>query len=470
MNPISSMSIECRFLNEETIVVCNGIRYIHEKTLTSHDQFFWLYLAVYIVLVLLTGLLSGLAMGLHSLDIMSLQVLKDAGDATQRKYAARVLPLIKNHHLLLVTLSLANTVVIETMPVFLNKISDSVTAIFVSVTAVLFIGEVLPQALCTRYALAIGGIMAPFVWFLIVIFFIVAWPVSKLLDCLLGSDHGTFYKRAELKSLVEFHGKDHVTSEGSETGGETGKKEPLSHEEVLIIKGALDMRQKSVKDAFIPMQSVFMLSMDTVLDRETMERISLEAYSRIPVFEATNSSEFVALLIVKQLIICDLDNPVSLRKLWEEHSPALIPINYVDINMPLYDLLNQFQTGKSHLCIVIEVPAKNAVPAKTVYQSADMADTSSMRPGPKAIGIITLEDVIEELIQEEIIDDDDIAADAQRRIQVARAMYARKLYSGKETKKESKEHPPIVVEYQSVNDDDQQSHKDDSENCPLIPP
>ncbi len=55
--------------------------------------------------------------------------------------------------------------------------------------------------------------------------FIVAWPVSKLLDCMLGKDHATFFRRAELKALVDLHGP-----QGSTGGGE------LSYDEVLIIK------------------------------------------------------------------------------------------------------------------------------------------------------------------------------------------------------------------------------------------
>ncbi len=80
-------------------------------------------------------------MGLLSLDIMSLEVLKRGGKPKEKKYASRILMLVKRHHLLLVTLLLANAAAVETMPIFLNKITLEVVAIIVSVTAVLLVGE-----------------------------------------------------------------------------------------------------------------------------------------------------------------------------------------------------------------------------------------------------------------------------------------------------------------------------------------
>ena len=464
----NSLNVVCRFLNEEaTSVICNGIHYTNEKKLTTHDELFWVYLGVYVILVLLAGLFSGLTMGLLSLDIMSLQVLKDAGDPKQKKYAARILPIVKKHHLLLVTLLLANAAAVESMPLFLDKISNPVTAICVSVTAVLLFGEVLPQALCTRYGLAIGATLVPVVWLLMAILFIVAWPIAKLLDLVLGKDHGTFFRRAELKALVELHGEDRVITEGVQTSDEVGNEEPLSYDEVLIIKGALELRQKTVKDAFIPIESVFALSIDTLLDRKTMQKILNETHSRFPVFEPKRPNEFVAMVIVKQLILCDPDDPVTLRSLWEEHSPAMKPISYVAKDLPLYDLLNQFQTGKSHLSVVMEGPTVNTLSVPTVYQSADMANDGNKHPDSKIIGIITLEDVIEELIQEEIIDESDVYIDVHKRIQVARAKAARRLHSHEEARRRSEQ---ISHMTQSVNSTNQQPLIDDDEYSPLIQP
>ena len=71
-----------------------------------------------------------------------------------------------------------------------------------------------------------------FVWFLVVIFFVVAWPISKLLDCLLGSHHATFFRRSEIKAIVDIHGPTAQVH----ANGEDGDEEALTLDEVLIIK------------------------------------------------------------------------------------------------------------------------------------------------------------------------------------------------------------------------------------------
>ena len=99
--------------------------------------------------------MSGLTMGLLSLDMMTLKVMKDGGTDSEKKHARKIIPIVKRHHLLLVTLLLGNAAAVEAMPIFLDRISDPVTAILVSVTAVLIFGEWVFSALfCSMYMLS----------------------------------------------------------------------------------------------------------------------------------------------------------------------------------------------------------------------------------------------------------------------------------------------------------------------------
>ena len=62
------------------------------------------------------------------------------------------------------------------------------------------------------------------------LFFIISYPLSKLLDCCLGSDHGTFFRRGQLKALIDIHGED-TSAEGL-----GHREDALIHDEVAIIK------------------------------------------------------------------------------------------------------------------------------------------------------------------------------------------------------------------------------------------
>ncbi|XP_076339896.1 uncharacterized protein LOC143240772 isoform X1 [Tachypleus tridentatus] len=390
---------------------CSGIIYVEEELPLSYkDETFWIYIGVYVALVLVAGLMSGLTMGLLSLDITSLRVLEREGKPHEKKYAQIIIPLVEKHHLLLVTLIFGNAAAVETMPLFLDRVSNPITAVVVSVTAVLIFGEVVPQALCTRFGLAIGATLSPLVYFLMVIFLPVAFPIAKLLDCMLGEEQGTFYRRAELKALVDIHGPQPVKQETSRI------EDPLTLDEVIIIQGALSMRDKTVQDAMVPIEKVFMMSCDTVLNEAAMMKIVWAGHSRIPIYE-NSVQNIVGILLVKTLIRLNPYQGVTIQQLMG--SKCVRHVHRVSEAMPLFDLLNVFQTGRCHLSIV---HASSGSPEK--YQEDFSKKTYSFTD--TIVGIITLENVIEELIQEEILDEKDIT-EAHLRATMAKARFARSL-------------------------------------------
>nr|XP_018673090.1 DUF21 domain-containing protein At4g33700 isoform X2 [Ciona intestinalis]XP_026696468.1 DUF21 domain-containing protein At4g33700 isoform X2 [Ciona intestinalis]XP_026696469.1 DUF21 domain-containing protein At4g33700 isoform X2 [Ciona intestinalis] len=382
-------------LETGNLIICNGVTYKPEVVLTYHDKLFWIYLGIYVALVLIAGLMSGLTMGLLSLDLMSLTVLSTDGKPNEQKHAKRILPLVKRHHLLLVTLLLSNAAAVESMPLFLDKISNPITAIVVSVTAVLIFGEVVPQALCTRYGLAIGSTLSPLVYALMFITLPISWPLAKILDCVLGKEHTTFFRRAELSALVSLH-----RTEGQEN------EEPLTADEVTVIKGALAMRDKQVKQVCTPMESVFSLDVNGVMDQTTMNLLLSKGHSRVPIYEGTPDN-LIGLILVKNLIKIDPDANLPIREVFEEHKRPLLKVPH---STGLFDVLNLFQLGKSHMFIVVRE-----------NESGNTAVATKLEPEDEVIGLITLEDVMEELIQEEIVDETDVYVDVHRKIEVAKS-------------------------------------------------
>jgi len=311
-------------------------------------------------------------------DEIYLKVLAESGEPHERKNAASVLRLLKRgKHWVLVTLLLSNVITNETLPIVLDRsLGGGWPAVLSSTVLIVIFGEVVPQSICVRYGLPIGAWMAPIVLVLMYIMAVVAWPTAKLLDYLLGEDHGTTYKKTGLKSLVTLH----------KSLGHADER--LNQDEVTIITAVLDLKGKAVGDIMTPMKDVFTMSSDTVLDEKMMDNILSAGYSRIPIHHPDNKNDFVGMLLVKMLITYDPEDALRVRDFALATLPETRPVT------SCLDILNFFQEGKSHMVLVSDFPAE----------------------ARGAVGVVTLEDVIEELIGEEIIDESDVFIDVHKAI------------------------------------------------------
>uniref|UniRef100_A0A915HGK7 CNNM transmembrane domain-containing protein n=1 Tax=Romanomermis culicivorax TaxID=13658 RepID=A0A915HGK7_ROMCU len=377
-------SLNCMFKAPNSIF-CDNQKFIPstEDEWNYRDYRFWIFVGAYIGVMLFAGLMSGLTLAIFSLDLTSLRVLEVAGSERDKKYASRIMPLAQRQYLVLVSLVLANALAVEAMPLIMDRISSPAVAILISVTAVLIFGEVLPQALCGRYGLVIGYLFNWLVWIIIGVEFIVAFPISKVLELSLGKNYGTFYRRAELKALVDFHGPaKKCTKKTAEKSAIINDDSVVITEERLTIDEVLIIKALSV---MIKLEDVFMVSIDAEIDVKMMHEILDLGHSRIPVY-AGKRSNLIGLLLTKSLILVDPNKVTPVRELIQDNR-YFYPIFWIEGNMPLYILLNKFQEGaSSHMAFVREKLEDGS------YQ---------------ALGMVTLEDVLEEILQEEIYDETD---------------------------------------------------------------
>ena len=189
----------------------------------------------------MAGIMSGLTVGLLSIDTLDLEMKMIHGTEEQKKLASEVLPILKKHHYLLVTLLLCNAVAMEALPIFLDAVVPAAWAIFISVTVILFFGEIIPQAVCTGpQQLKIASCVAPSVNFLMIAVGIIAYPISKLLDCLLGEHHAIRYTNNDLKALIELHSYTALQETlGNPDNGGIG----LQSYQTKMIQGAIDIQK-----------------------------------------------------------------------------------------------------------------------------------------------------------------------------------------------------------------------------------
>ena len=158
-------------------------------------------------LVCMSAVFSGLTLGLLSLDKASLEILSEAGDEKEKSYAQKIIPLRKDGNLLLCTLLIGNVIVNSLLSILLADISSGVVGLLSSTVLIVILGEIIPQATCSRHGLVIGAKTRYVTWFFLVLLYVVAKPIAWCLDCVLGKEVGGFYSRDELIHLLNMQVK-----------------------------------------------------------------------------------------------------------------------------------------------------------------------------------------------------------------------------------------------------------------------
>jgi len=311
---------------------------------------------IIIILVIFSAMFSGMTLGFFSLNKDDLKRKAKLGD----KQAMKVYKLRKDGNLLLCTLLIGNVAVNAVLSIFLGSITTGVVAVFIATGLIVIFGEIAPQATFSRYALALGS---KFTW-VVRLFIIMLWPICRplayLLDKILGDEMPTVYSKHELVKLIEEH--------------EDLKQSEVDEDEERIIKGALSFSDKTVQNIMTPRTEAFILKYDQILHKKIIAKIKNLGHSRIPVYKK-DKDDIVGILYVKDLVGED----------WRDKTAGQVArddVIFVDNNKTLDDLLNAFKRKKNHLFIVLN----------------EFGGVS---------GIVTIEDVLEEIIGAEIVDEFD---------------------------------------------------------------
>ncbi|XP_052423032.1 metal transporter CNNM4 isoform X2 [Carassius gibelio] len=342
----------------------------------------WLQIILVSGLLVLSGMFSGLNLGLMALDPMELRIVQSCGTNKEKKYARKIEPIRRKGNYLLCSLLLGNVLVNTTLTILLDDlIGSGLGAVVASTVGIVIFGEIVPQALCSRHGLAVGANTIMLTKFFMLLTFPLSFPVSKLLDYILGQEIGTVYNREKLVEMLKV----------------TEPYNDLVKEELNIIQGALELRTKTVEDVMTPLSNCFLIHTDAVLDFNTMSEIMESGYTRIPVYD-TERSNIVDILYVKDLAFVDPDDCTTLKTVTKFYNH---PVHFVFHDTKLDAMLEEFKKGKSHLAIVQKV--NNEGEGDPFYE---------------VLGLVTLEDVIEEIIKSEILDESDLYTDNRNRKKV----------------------------------------------------
>ena len=336
-----------------------------------------IYPLILTLLVLLSGLFSGLDLALMGLDVVGLKVL-ESGSEPDKTYAKQIKPLRKYGNWLSCTLTLGNVSVNAGLAILFGLVlNHEIYGFIVTTIIIFFFGEIIPQAIMSKHSLYIAAKTRYIVWPLMFIFGVFSYPVSIVLDKVLGYELEKTYSNKELQKLVDIHAKNQQSNVNEATAN--------------MLKGALGLDETYVKDVMTKWENVFYLRENTKLTFDILTEIFKKGHSRIPILSKKDNLGRIhirGILYVKDLILIDPDDELPVTQIMNAFDYKIPP--GIDKDSTLQIALTTFIQTTSHIAIVKEIVIN------------DNNDN-----GYRYVGIITLEDVIEHILQTELIDEHD---------------------------------------------------------------
>lgn len=322
-----------------------------------------------VVLVMTSGLISASEVAFFSLSPLQLDALPQSSVSV-----SRLKKLLEKPKALLATVLLLNNLV----NIGIIVVSDSIlnqfnwgglpewTVFLIRVVLISFIillfGEIIPKVYARKYQVKLSLMIAPVMLVLVKICRPFTWPLTRFTS---------FFDR-RIKNKVKgisvdklSHALDLTTESKSST------------EEQKILRGIVQFGSLDVKAIITPRTAAVTLSIDTPF-HEVLKEIQEKGHSRIPVYKE-KEDQIEGILYIKDIVPYLNEGPD-----FEWHKLIREPF-FVPESKKIDDLLKEFQTRKMHMAIVVD-------------------EFGGFE------GLVTLEDIIEEIIGEinDEHDDDDV--------------------------------------------------------------
>lgn len=270
------------------------------------------------------------------------------------KDAKKIYPLRKNGNLLLSTILLGNVAVNSAIAIFLSTLTTGLIGGIIATGLIVMFGEIIPQATFSRYALKLGGKTTWLLWIFLVILYPLTKPIAWALDKFIGKELQRVISKKEIDILIA----QQQQLKGSE----------LDHDDYTLLSRGLKFGDQIVEQHMTPMSRTFLIEKSENLTKELMNLINVKGHSRIPIYDQTKD-RIVGVLYAKDLITIDPDDDVPVIKVMRKQHDFVRDIDKLDT------VLEKFKHKRKHLFIV-------------------------RNKNHKVIGIITLEDVLEEITGE----------------------------------------------------------------------
>ncbi|MFA6725801.1 MAG: hemolysin family protein [Candidatus Cloacimonadaceae bacterium] len=319
-------------------------------------------LLIILLLLFLSAFFSGSETAFFSLPRLYLKKL----EKSKSPKAKRILKLLSKPRQLLITILLGNTFVnmgISSLGALLAigiaqkhnfKTSTALTIqVLVTTVVIVVFGEIIPKLIAIATANKFAQITSLPLQFFSYLFYGPVWLIDKF-NLLLAKKKNVDRHMAEKVTTEEIHNL--IQSESS--------KHTLDEEEKKMLVGLFRFKYAKITEIYVPRVKVKAIEENGSLE-ELKELIVSTGFSRIPVYRKT-IDEIVGIIYVKDLILYPEKKTIKelMRPAW-----------FVTENMKVQTLLNQFKQKKMQMAIVVD----------------EYGGTS---------GIISLEDILEEIVGE----------------------------------------------------------------------
>lgn len=327
----------------------------------------WYYYVIISVLLILSAFFSASDMVYAVVDKARLEKAKEKGS----KAAGVALNLANKYELSVSSILFGNNLVnilassiVTLIGVAFDPENGPFIAALIFTGIIIIVGEFLPKAIAKRFNYSLSIAFAYPVKFCTILFFIFTYPFSKLFKLI-----ASLFKK---KSLEEDTINEDVLDEMIDEIEETGE---LDKEEAEIVRGAIDLLDIQAYEIMTPRVDVYFIDIDDPLD-EILSHKEIFDYSRVPVYQETRDN-IIGILPIKVLSKKLLNkDEIDIKSMLQD--PIYVPRNYQVIN-----LIDDFKKSKIHFAVV-----------KDEYGGTE--------------GIITMEDILEEVVGDIFDETDDI--------------------------------------------------------------
>ncbi len=335
------------------------------------------HIILQLVLILLNAFFAATEIAVISLNEKKVKAQAEDGD----KKAAKMLKMIEEPTRFLSTIQIGITlagflgsafaadnfaeklskVIIKTFNISAGKQGAINTVSVIAITLILsfftlVLGELVPKRVAMRHKEKFAGVVCGVISFFAVVLRPIIWLLTASTNCVLrlfGIDPNEKEETVSEEDIVIM--LDAGADEGS-----------LKQDDIEYIKNVFKLERLSAEDVMTPSKAVITISNDAT-DKEILEIIENEGYSRIPVVDA-ETDNIIGILHTRDYLLKRSEKGFTLESVL--HPPVFVPETvHLDI------LFKDMQTDHNHIVVVV----------------SEFGETS---------GIVTMEDILEEIVGE----------------------------------------------------------------------